>query len=272
MPGLASAPRRAGRAEARAAGVLNSVMTSVMKELSAHWGKGEQYRQSSHRGDVREAAVQTLLTRLPRRYRAVRAEVVDAFGSRSRQIDVAVFDQMTCAPLVDDGQFAVLPAEALLCAIEVKPILTRSEVLKALRVASSLAPLRPFGRLFARSRTRGADANAHRFFFTIFAYTTDLAVDRWPRNEWQRLGKTSTALGATGDIVDRVVVLERGYLSPPSAKYKEFPQAEAAKTLHDWTVHVGKFLDREVRRRPSVDLLRYTPDERRGWKPLSNWQ
>jgi hypothetical protein len=195
--------------------------------------------------------------------------VADAFGNRSRQIDVALFDESLCAPLVDNRSLAVLPAEALLCVIEVKSTLDDKEVGNAFLVANSLLSLRPYGRPFDRTRVGGAKAKAPRYFFTIFAYKTDLARDHWPTNEWNRVVRITSQLAIAPSVVDRVVVLDRGFISPPIAKFKKFPEGEEAKALHDWVVHLGNFLNREGSRRPGVDLQRYSPDERRGWQSLS---
>ena len=72
-----------------------------------------------------------LQNRLPHRYRAEKAFVIDANGDRSEQIDIVIHDRQFCPLLLDTEGGVHVPAESVYVAIEVKQDLTKDNVMYA---------------------------------------------------------------------------------------------------------------------------------------------
>lgn len=101
--------------------------------------------------------LQMLCSRLPARYRADRAFVIDADGNRSHQMDIVVHDRQFCPVLLDTAGGIHIPAESVYAVIEVKQDLTRQHVKYAGEKIASVRRLRRTSATFphaaGRSRT-----------------------------------------------------------------------------------------------------------------------
>jgi hypothetical protein len=75
--------------------------------------------------------LELLQSRLPARYRAERAFVVDADGNRSEQIDIVIHDRQFCPVLLDTAGGQHIPAESVYAVLEVKQDLTKNQILYA---------------------------------------------------------------------------------------------------------------------------------------------
>ncbi|HEY4131974.1 MAG TPA: DUF6602 domain-containing protein [Gemmatimonadaceae bacterium] len=81
------------------------------------------------KGDGTELHWMKLLqNRLPNRYRAERAFVVDADGNRSDQIDIVIHDRQFCPILLDTAGGLQIPAESVYAVLEVKQELSKSHI------------------------------------------------------------------------------------------------------------------------------------------------
>lgn len=111
--------------------------------MLAHLSIGEVFDHPGSCGAATEQGWIELFTRyLPRRYRVSPAFVVDADGRRSRQIDVAVYDNFY-SPLIFSHESGMhIPAESVYAVFEVKQLLTRQLILDAGRKAASVRVLR----------------------------------------------------------------------------------------------------------------------------------
>lgn len=110
------------------------------------------------KGDGTELHWLTMLQkRLPARYRAERAFVIDADGNRSDQIDIVVHDRQFCPLLLDTAGGIHIPAESVYAVLEVKQDLTKGQMEYAGRKIASVRQLRRTSAEFAhaggRSRT-----------------------------------------------------------------------------------------------------------------------
>lgn len=110
------------------------------------------------RGDGTEFHwLEMLQKRLPARYRAERAFVIDADGNRSQQIDIVIHDRQFCPVLLDTAGGIYIPAESVYAVLEVKQDLTRSQIAYAGEKIASVRRLRRTSAEFAhatgRSRT-----------------------------------------------------------------------------------------------------------------------
>ena len=66
--------------------------------------------------------------RLPARYQAARAFVIDADGGRSQQMDIVIHDRQYCPCLLDTAGGIHIPAESVYAVLEVKQDLTKGNV------------------------------------------------------------------------------------------------------------------------------------------------
>ena len=110
------------------------------------------------RGDGTELHwLEMLRRRLPARYRAERAFVIDADGNRSQQIDIVIHDRQFCPVLLDTAGGIHIPAESVYAVLEVKQDLTKGQIEYAGGKIASVRCLRRTSAEFAhasgRSRT-----------------------------------------------------------------------------------------------------------------------
>ena len=99
--------------------------------------------------------LQMLQARLPARYRAERAFVIDADGNRSDQIDIVIHDRQFCPVLLDVAGGVHIPAESVYAVLEVKQDLTKAQVKYAADKIASVRRLRRTSAEFPHAAGRG---------------------------------------------------------------------------------------------------------------------
>jgi hypothetical protein len=67
-------------------------------------------------------------------------------------------------------------------------------------------------------------------------------------------------------LIDRILVLNRGMINPPSASGTD--NFESSSAFQQWFINLANFLARENGRRPPVDWQIYTRKHQPGWKTL----
>lgn len=72
--------------------------------------------------------LEMLQKRLPARYRAERAFIIDADGQRSQQIDIVIHDRQFCPVLLDTAGGQHIPAESVYAVLEVKQDLSKTQI------------------------------------------------------------------------------------------------------------------------------------------------
>jgi len=239
-----------------------------LKSLGADFLKSHPFQHALTKGEERERTVANFFTeRLPKRYSVVRGQVVDVRENWSPQLDAMIFDSSRNFPIVS-GSNMLLPAEALLVAIEVKTTLTRGEVQSAYIAANKLKSLRPFGREVAYERKGGEDPedDRSRYFYALFAYTSDLSEQNWSAQEHGRLKQVSTEEKLPVESIDRVYVAGRGLIMPSQSR--ALPEADGI-ALMNFYMHIYNFLERENARRPLVPYIDYAGRMAAGWQDLS---
>jgi hypothetical protein len=165
-----------------------------------------------------------------------------------------------------------MPAEALIAVVEVKSKFTRDEATRCVSAARSLSQLDVYGGNFVASRVGGADATdgAPRCMYSILAFESDLRSANWAANEWRRLREVAGEVDADVSRIDRLTVLSRGLLVPPTCT--ALPAKDDKGILRDWFFHLSDFLVREAARRPPYDWDRYTRRPRStGWERLEGY-
>lgn len=244
-------------------------MELARADLVASWEKSTAFKHSGTKGELREdAVIHFLKSRLPAAFGLAKGEVVDFQGSRSTQLDVIVYDKLGCSPLVSDGDHILLPAEGVLAVVEVKSVLTRGAWIQALKAGSRLRTLRPNKASFVGPRRGGVAAdNNCRLQYSIFSAVSDLSPNDWLEHEWSRVIEATQSEQLDLDCIDRVVVLDRGLISPVERKGREC--ASQDEVLLEWYLHLHNFLVREIARRPPLDMQLYAARVRVGWRRLS---
>ncbi len=121
---------------------LADVFRRVQQEMFAHLDVSGLFEHPSSSGAATEQQWLDLFQRyLPRRYRVAPAFVIDSAGRRSRQIDLAVFDNLYSPLLFPHSAGLHIPAESVYAVFEIKPAFSRSVILDAHRKASSVRAL-----------------------------------------------------------------------------------------------------------------------------------
>jgi hypothetical protein len=122
---------------------LGEIFRRVQEEMLAQLSVGKLFEHASTAGAATEHHWLQLFDRyLPKRYRAAPAFVIDSTGRRSRQIDIAIFDNLYTPPLFPHSSGIHLPAESVYAVFEVKPTFSRQWLRDAADKAASVRSLR----------------------------------------------------------------------------------------------------------------------------------
>lgn len=119
--------------------IFRRVQTQMLSDISV----GNLFEHASSAGAATEHHWINLFERyLPKRYRAAPAFIIDADGGRSRQIDIAIFDNLYSPPLFPHEAGLHLPAESVYAVFEVKPTISKQWLRDAAEKAASVRALR----------------------------------------------------------------------------------------------------------------------------------
>jgi hypothetical protein len=216
------------------------------------------YQHPGIRGEIREEGVRKFLTaQLPQSLKVVRGQAVDYLGTISRELDIMVYDATLNAPFHGEGT-QLLPAEALLAIIEVKSRLDSKEWIKIASSVKRYLELRPYRGEFESRRDReknpGASGKLPRCFYSVVAFSTDLANSAdWPQREFRRMTNAFDSHECLG--LDRVLVLDRGVINPGGSVCRR--AGSLGENLFTWYVSMANFLNREAPRRKPTDWQQY---------------
>jgi hypothetical protein len=122
---------------------LAEVFYAVQEEMLAKLTVGRYLEHASTVGTATERQWLKLFDRyLPKRYRATPAFVIDAEGRRSRQIDIAIFDNLYSPLLFPHASGLHVPVESVYAVFEVKQVFCREMIRDAGEKAASVRALR----------------------------------------------------------------------------------------------------------------------------------
>ena len=122
---------------------LPEIFLRVQHEMLAQLATGHAFEHASTAGAATEHHWLELFDRyLPKRYRATPAFVIDSQGSRSRQVDIAIFDNLYSPLLFPHASGFHIPAESVYAVFEVKPTFSRQWLQDAADKAASVRDLR----------------------------------------------------------------------------------------------------------------------------------
>jgi len=248
---------------------LESVLEEAEQNLLAAFAKSQKTKHRGSKGNARAKSIADFLTaRLPAAYGvATGAEVVDYADRRSGEIDIVIFDKQRNPVVSADPLW--IAAETLLAYIEVKTRLTEDELKKSFIGAKQINALRPFKKPFTLAGQPDAgvtDNEQLRCFRTVFAFGTNLGSQDWLDNEWSRIKKAAVFASVTPASIDRVLVLNRGMLNPPSQTGTD--QFAVSSVFQQWVFNLVNFLARENGRRPAWDWQLYAKSRIPGWRAL----
>ena len=121
---------------------LTEVFHRVQQEMLAQLAVGRLFEHASAAGAATEHHWLDLFDRyLPKRYRVTPAFVIDSAGRRSRQIDIAIFDNLYSPLLFPHASGFHIPAESVYAVFEVKPTFSRQWLRDAAEKAASVRAL-----------------------------------------------------------------------------------------------------------------------------------
>jgi hypothetical protein len=247
--------------------VVETLLRAAEERLWTDFRQATTSRHPVRRGAAREVGVADLLrVRLPATFRILtNAEAVDHQDRHSGELDVVVMDGARNPILSVES--TLLPAEALLCVVEVKSLLNAQAMRDAVDVARSIRALRPFGMPLVGSRQGGSQAPGADFrcHVSLLAYASTLVPQRWIPREWARYNSALRADDPV-DLIDMIVVLDRGTILPPFGKARTGSADQSV--LHHWFVSIANFMQRENDRRPAFDWQVYLNRYGRGWNSL----
>src|ERR1039458_5963831 len=231
---------------------VSEILKKAEKDLWSAWEAAKVFNHNVLRGTARENPLgQFLAARLPGSYGICSGEAIDCFDKHSTSLDLIVYDKMRNCPLAEEP--FLMPAEALLAVVEVKSKLTRDELRVCFKAAKALRRLRPYkkGR-FVPARQGGSPAldNEYRCLYTVFAYTSDVGPEEWLTKEWARIKEVADECRDDLNLIERVVVLDRGIIAPGEGSGKTTPEMGPG-ILHEWFLHLVNFLNRENNGRKS---------------------
>ncbi len=250
--------------------IFSTVIAQAREEVVLDAKKAGQFEHSGIRGDERAGGLkQFLSSHLPAAFGIAKGEAIDYGDRRTGQLDLFIFDKVGSSPLSVQSENVLIPCESLYVVIEVKSVLSQKELDTCYEAASKVRALRPFKKEFISSRTGGigAEDGGSRCLYIVFAYTTNLSATDWMKKEHQRVQAAATAANAGLDVVDLVVVLDRGLINPGKAVGKAIAE-ETMGIFMEFYLHVINFLGREYQRRPVIDWQAYAAGAQREWVRL----
>jgi hypothetical protein len=121
---------------------LAEVFYSVQERMLAQFAVGAFFEHPTASGSATERHwLDVLAGYLPKRYSAAPAFVIDSEGRRSRQIDIAIFDNLYSPLLFPHESGLHIPAESIYAVFEVKPTFSRQWIRDAGEKAASVRRL-----------------------------------------------------------------------------------------------------------------------------------
>ncbi|MEI9812689.1 MAG: DUF6602 domain-containing protein [Acidobacteriota bacterium] len=100
---------------------ISEVFRRVQHEMLARLTTVRLFEHPTTNGTASELQwLDLLATYLPKRYRASPAFIINAQGQRSRQIDIAIYDQLNSPPIFPHAAGVHIPIECVYAVFEVK--------------------------------------------------------------------------------------------------------------------------------------------------------
>lgn len=173
-------------------------------------------------------------------------KIVDSEGNKSSECDLIVYNKTILPPIMFDESMGLFPVEACLCAIEVKSVLTASEVDDAISKFARLSKLHPI-------------KEGERPVHILFGFSSDLTEDG--KTELERYKERSLRTNE-GCFVKVICVPGRGYFYFDGKKSKwdiEKGKSNFQETVN-FIAHFSNSIAQLSRDRGTVNFGRYIVD------------
>jgi hypothetical protein len=183
---------------------LAEVFYSVQERMLAQLAVGGFFEHPTAAGSATERHWLDLFdSYLPKRYRATPAFVIDSHGRRSRQIDIAIFDNLYSPLLFPHESGLHIPAESIYAVFEVKPTFSRQWIRDAGEKAASVRALhRTSVKVISGDKLRTA-IRPRPILAGLLATTSVWSRETFPEN-------LRAALASTPNPLDLGCCLEHG--------------------------------------------------------------
>jgi hypothetical protein len=191
---------------------LRNVFKAISSELFAKFKKSAEIQHNVGKGDNREDALMDFLKEnLPKRYALGSGEVISSDNSISKQCDIVIYDADHCPILVTSKTHSVYPIESVYGVIEIKSVLTSSELEKSYANIQSVKNLVK-DEYFAHSTSPGSTIGIKKpmIFAAVFAYSVDRSLDAVSKQA-DLLDKGLTRIEFRPELIS---ILEHGIIGP----------------------------------------------------------
>ncbi len=255
------------RATRNTSPLFRKVLTQAEQRLALSSEQAANFEHKGVRGNERAAALAEFLSlHLPRVFAVGKGEARDYGDNVTGELDLFIYDHSTAAPIQTGNDSLIVPAEALYAVIEVKSVLSQADLDICLGAAMKVRSLRPFKKRFIAAPTEGrVEKDRYRCPYFIFAYSSNLGADGWAEKEYQRVLHRAQDIGCAPDVIDRVIVMDRGIIRPEAGVV--LLKEDSPSLFLEFYLHLVNFLTREWRRRPTIDWTAYASRSR--WTKLT---
>lgn len=197
---------------------LAEVFRRVQQQMLADLSVGGLFEHASSAGAATEHHwIQLFRRYLPKRYRTAPAFVIDCDGRRSRQTDIAIFDNLYSPPLFPHEAGLHVPAESVYAVFEVKPTISKQWLRDAAEKAASVRVLRRTSAPIVKSgRRRRAAIEPQPILAGLLATSSVWSAETFAENVRDALSAPAGA--PVGSLRSGAGVLR--HLSPLLASYR----------------------------------------------------
>ena len=231
---------------------LGDIFPRVQEEMLAQFALGKLFEHSVPRGTATEKEwIEFFRRHLPKRYSAASAFVIGADGGRSRQIDIAIYDNLYSPVLFPHEEGIHIPAESVYAVFEVKQEMTPESVRDAARKAASVRMLRRTSAPF-RSGSVMCEAKApHRILAGILTMRV-----AWKKSFNIAVSKMVKTLEAEERLDFGCALVSGAFEALPVGEEYRMYFSHPRESLLFFFVRLLERL-REIGTAPSPDMMRY---------------
>ena len=174
--------------------------------MLAQLSTGGIFEHPSAAGTASEQCWLQLFERyLPKRYRAAPAFVIDSRGNRSRQIDLAIFDNLYSPLLFPHESGLHVPAESIYAVFEIKPFFSGHHIRYAAEKAASVRALKRTSAALIVGGKSLPPTPPKPILAGLLATTSD-----WPAKSFENSLKATLMLLKPSERLDLGCALDRG--------------------------------------------------------------
>ena len=185
---------------------LSEVFARIQREMLAQLSTGTLFEHPSAAGTASEQCwLQMFARHLPQRYRAAPAFVIDSLGRRSRQIDLAIFDNLYSPLLFPHDSGLHVPAESVYAVFEIKPFFSGHHIRYAAEKAASVRALQRTSVSVIAAGSKRSPIRPHRILAGLLATTAP-----WPAAKFEASLRAELMDIQPSDRLDLGCALDRG--------------------------------------------------------------